>query len=286
MKKQLIIDCNNLCYSSFYTFGDLSHLEKKTGVVFGFIQKVFSLAKKFETNKFIFCWDSKKSYRKLIYPEYKANRRLDLSEQEKIDLNLAFNQFTELRVKTLPAMGFNGTNFLCVGYEADDLIAEIVDKNQDKENIIVSTDQDFYQLLDRASIYNHKTKRMFLQNDFVDKYGITPNLWAKVKAIAGCSSDNVKGIEGVGELKAIKYLQNILPNGKIKDRIESKEGQKIIERNRILVSLPYKGRKKLKVELLKNSLKKEMFINVFVDYNFLSLLKKEAIESWNKVFFE
>lgn len=283
MKKILIIDSNNLAYSSFYTFGSLSYLEKKTGVIFGFIQKIFSLAKKFETNEFIFCWDSRKSYRGLIYSEYKANRRKDLSEQEKIDLNLAFNQFMELRIKTLPAMGFNN-NLMQVGYEADDLIAKIVYGNRSVDNIIVSTDQDMYQLLDKASIYNHKTKKIIKRGNFVNKYLIPPDLWAEVKAVAGCSSDNVVGIVGVGELTVIKYLTDKLPDGKIKSRIESDEGKKIIERNRKLVYLPFQGRKKLEVDFETDNLSKRRFVNVFVNNGFESLLKKEAIENWAKIF--
>lgn len=283
MKKILIIDCNNLAYSSFYTFGNLSYQEKKTGVIFGFIQKVISLAKKFETKNFIFCWDSKKSYRKLIYPEYKANRRKDLTEQEKADLQLAFEQFTELRTKTLLEMGFNN-NLMQTGYEADDLIAKIVIENCNQSFWIVSTDQDMYQLLDKAAMYNHKTKKKILYKDIVSKYSATPSLWAEVKAVAGCDSDNVKGIKGVGEMTAIKYLQDRLLEGKIKDRIESKEGQRIIERNRQLVYLPFQGRKKLNTKLKEDSLKKDKFIEVFMRYGFESLLKKEAVENWAKLF--
>lgn len=283
MKKILIIDCNNLAYSSFYTFGDLSYQEKKTGVIFGVIQKIISLAKKFETNNFIFCWDSKKSYRKLIYPEYKANRRKDLTEQENADLQLAFEQFTELRTKTLPAMGFKN-NLMQVGYEADDLIAKVVSENCNQELWIVSTDQDMYQLLDKASMYNHKTKKKILYKDVVREYSATPSLWAEVKAVAGCSSDNVKGIKRVGEMTAIKYLQDRLSDGKIKNRIQSKEGQEIIEKNRMLVYLPFQGRKKLNVKLKEDSLGKDKFIEVFIRYGFESLLKKDVVEKWTKIF--
>lgn len=281
MKTILIIDCNNLCYSSFYTFGSLSYLEKKTGVIFGFIQKIISLAKKFETSDFLFCWDSKKSYRKLIYLEYKANRRKDLSDQEEADLKLALEQFTELRINTLPAMGFNN-NLMQTGYEADDLIAKVVIENCYQSFWIVSTDQDMYQLLDKAAIYNHKTKQTILYKDMLKKYSATPSLWAEVKAIAGCSSDNVKGIKGVGEMTAIKYLQDRLSDGKIKNRICEEKGQEIIKRNRKLVYLPFQGRKELHIELKKDSLSKDKFIEVFMQYGFESLLKKNVVDNWTK----
>lgn len=283
MEKILIIDSNNLAYSSFYTFGDLNYREKVTGVLFGFIQKILSLAKKFETNNFIFCWDSKKSYRKLIYSEYKANRRKDLTEKEKIDLQLAFKQFTELRTKTLPAMGF-ANNLMQTGYEADDLIAKVVSENCNQELWIVSTDQDMYQLLDKSSMYNHRTKKKILYKDILEKYSVVPSLWAEVKAIAGCVSDGVSGIKGVGEKTAIKYLTDKLSEGKIKERIESEEGQKIVERNKKLVFLPFQGRRKLHVDLKRDSLRKDEFIRVFMQYGFSSLLTRDSVKNWSSVF--
>lgn len=286
MKRQVIIDCNNLCYSNFYSFGDLSYEEKKTGVIFGFVKNIISLAKTFDTDEFIFCWDSRKSYRKLFYPEYKANRRKNLPEQEVINLKLALEQFTELRTVVLPMMGF-GSIFFCVGYEADDIIATVANMNeeQDKSSIVVvSTDQDMYQLLNKVVIYNQITKKKITYETFVEKYKTVPSLWSEVKAISGCSSDNVIGITGVGETKAIKYLNGMLLKGKIKDRIESDEGQEIIARNRKLVCLPFKGMKNLTFVLKADCLKKSNFIDVFMKYGFESLLKKNAVENWSKIF--
>ena len=57
----------------------------------------------------------------------------------------------------------------------------------------------------------------------MEKYRIKPFEWHKVKAIAGCSSDNVKGVAGVGEITAIKYLK-----GELKK--ESKAHQNIINK--------------------------------------------------------
>ena len=41
-----------------------------------------------------------------MYPEYKANRRIDLTDIEKRDLTLAFRQFDDLKKKVLPRLGF------------------------------------------------------------------------------------------------------------------------------------------------------------------------------------
>ena len=278
MNRTLVIDCNNLCYSALFTFGELSHEEKKTGVIFGFLQRILFLANKFETNKFIFCWDSKKNYRKLIYPEYKANRRKDLTEQEEIDYALAFKQFDVLREKVLPGLGFSNV-FQQNGYEADDLIAEVVKRGGGSFGV-VSTDKDLYQLLDRCSIYNQRTKKVITHKDFQELYGIPCTLWADVKALMGDSGDNISGIVGVGEKKAIQFITNILPKGKIFDLILSLESQDTFLRNLKLIELPYHGIKKIKMIMGEDEFDKFKFIDVFMDYGFESFLRKDTLNKW------
>jgi len=278
LNKTLVIDCNNLCYSAFFTFGELSHEEKKTGVIFGFLQRILFLANKFETNKFIFCWDSKKNYRKLIYPEYKANRRKALTEQEEIDYALAFKQFDVLREKVLPGLGF-GNVFQQNGYEADDLIAEIVKRGGGSFGV-VSTDKDLYQLLDRCSIYNQRTKKVITHKDFQALYGISCTLWAEVKALMGDAGDNIFGVVGVGEKKALQFATNTLPNGKILDRILSPESQNIFYRNLKLIELPYRGIKKIKMLMGEDGFNRNKFIDIFVDFGFQSFLKKDLLDKW------
>jgi 5'-3' exonuclease len=70
-------------------------------------------------------------------------------------------------------------------------------------------------------------------------FGIKHDRWADVKAICGCTTDNVPGIEKVGEKLAIQYLNGEMPNGVRKARIESERGQEIIKFTDRLVRLPF-----------------------------------------------
>jgi len=282
VKKTLILDCNNLCYSAFHTFGELSFEEKKVGVIFGFLQRILFLANKFETTKFIFCWDSKKNYRKILYPEYKANRRRDLTPQEEIDYALAFKQFDALRKEVLPKLGF--ANILQQnGYEADDLLAEIVLKTEG-DFIIVSTDKDLYQLLNRCDIYNQKTKKIITAIDFKNTYDIDCSYWVQAKSLMGDAGDNIPGISGVGVAKAIQHIKDKLPDGVIRNRILSKESEEIVIRNTKLIKLPLKRRKKIKINLQEDTFNRDKFIDVFVDFGFESFLRKKALEKWVDIF--
>ena len=275
----LIIDCNNICYKSFFTTGGLKYEEEDIGIIFGFMSELLFLAKKFEARDFIFCWDSKKSYRKLIYPEYKVNRK-DKSPEELKSLSIAYRQFDLLRKEILPYLGFNN-NFIQAGYEADDLMAYISKQlsDKDKYNIIVSSDNDMLQCMNKfTTIWNGKNRAT--PDSFIEESKTSHYNWIDVKARAGCSSDNVKGIEGVGELTATKYMRGMIGKGKIFDRIESKEGREIIKRNRKLIELPYKGLKLINIELKKDKLNEEKFYTLFMKYGFRSFLEKERFKEW------
>jgi DNA polymerase I len=243
----IIIDSNNLCHIAFHSVG-MSHLsndEQETGIIFGFLNILFYTLKTVKIDKpnLFFCWDSKRSLRKRIYPEYKNNRRKDdKTEEEKELYQIAYDQFDELKEKVLPKMGFMN-NYQVSGLEADDLIAIIARKKKlkGKYKVIVSTDQDLFQLLsNRTTIYNPRTKIGMNDYNFTNIYGlIDPLSWIRVKAIAGCASDNIKGIEKVGEKTAIKYINEDL-NKKSKAYKSIRKGKDIIELNKKLVSLPFK----------------------------------------------
>jgi len=280
---KIVLDCNNICYKNFYTLGGLKYEEEDTGIIFGFLSELLFLAKKFESRNFIFCWDSRKSYRKLIYPEYKANRT-EKSEEEIKSLSVAYKQFNLIRKEILPYLGFNN-NFIQSGYEADDLMAYISKQlsNEERYNIIVSSDNDMLQCMNKyTTIWTGKNR--ITPDSFIEEWKTSHYNWAYIKSIAGCSSDNVKGIEGVGELTAAKYERRMLGKGKIFDRIESKEGQEIIKRNRKLIELPYRGLKLIEMKLKKDELIEEKFVNVFKKYGFNSFLEKNRFDEWIRVF--
>ena len=114
-------------------------------------------------------------------------------------------------------------------------------------------------------------------------FGLGPWYWGEVKAIAGCDGDNVKGIKGVGETFALKYLKGELSGKKFED-IEKSKG--VIERNRKLVHLPFRWKDKIpdcKIDG-EEVFKKKNFIDVFTEYDFVSFLRKEKFSKWLEIF--
>jgi hypothetical protein len=160
------------------------------------------------TKQIAFCFDHGKPKRARLYPAYKANRKPE-SIEDKEHRSERNRQINLLRNEYLPAIGFKNV-FWQEGYEADDLIASIVRSNARLTDIaILSSDKDLYQLLSPRVFMWNRGKKTTLQS-FYQEWGIKPDRWAEVKAMAGCTSDNIEGIDGVGEKTAIKFLNLVL----------------------------------------------------------------------------
>jgi DNA polymerase I len=244
--KWLILDCNFLCHRAKHATGGLSSGNTPTGVIYGFLKTVTALQESFNTDKVVFCWDSRFSKRKELYPDYKNKRSKKYKEwtDEEAEFEREFRkQMKDLRKYHLKKIGYR--NIFCQkGLEGDDVMASVCkDLPSSSEAIIITSDKDLLQCIKYNVSMNSLSKdgTMALQ-DFKIKYGITPREWGMLKAIAGCSTDEVAGVKGVGEITAIKYLKGELgEHTKAYKNIISPEGVEIYKRNRKLVILPFKG---------------------------------------------
>jgi DNA polymerase-1 len=218
-------------------------------VIYGFLKFVKYFHYKTCDDNYVFCFDSKTSKRKTIYPEYKGNRKKDKSEEERKARHEFIEQIKNLRRQYLKSMGFKNV-FVQKGYEADDIIASICKhKSRGDKFMIVSADEDLYQLLDRdTEIYLPQQNTFVTIHSFERKYHIQPRDWPEVKAIAGCSSDNIKGVNGVGETRAIEIVRDTM-NKKTQSyrNYEISVDNGVIKRNLKLVKLPLKGTRKFQL---------------------------------------
>lgn len=249
----LILDCNYLCHRAKHVFGELNHADSATGVVYGFLRDILTLSERFDTSRFVFCWDKGESRRKDMFPQYKARRRRhEKLTKDEIAFEKAFRrQIYLLRTRYLPTIGFRNI-FHQDGYESDDIIASICHSLVPdlEQAVIVSADQDLFQLIQHNVIwYNPRSREIVSLQRFKKKFGIRPKQWAKVKAIAGCSSDNVPGVEGVGEITALRYIKKNLQYTHAKYKAIKANWRSVVLRNKPLVLLPFKGTKVFKLSL-------------------------------------
>ena len=253
MKTWLLLDCHFLAYRAFYSTGDLSYEGVKTGVTYGFLRDVQELMHRFDTNDVVFCFDVGYNKRKNILPTYKEGRHREREEESTREEKEARKQFLKevrmLRKQYLHQIGYR--NILWQkGHESDDIIASLCETISNEDQIIiVSADKDFRQLVrHNVMLYNPVShKRTTLQSFRKDTGLKHPKEWAKVLAIAGCHTDNVKGVKGVGEITAIKYLTGqVWVNSPKWNLIHN--NLDLIDKNTTVVKLPLKGTKTFELQ--------------------------------------
>jgi DNA polymerase-1 len=259
-----LIDANNLGFRVYHTIDKDNKTEEiELDFLFAFLNSVQLIANMFKCSNIVFAWDHKKSFRKRKNPEYKNRKRQELV----IDL---YKQFNILKKEILPGIGFKNI-FQQAGIEADDIIAQICDQESKTNKIIISNDRDMRQCLDYFT-WIHTGKKLITKDEFTKEiFRLNPKYYyPKIKALAGCTSDNVAGVVGVGELTAAKYFSDKRKLSKKKiDLIEN--GMWIMHRNLPFVQLPYSKTKSFK--LTYNDFSKDRMVGVFEKYEFEYFLK-------------
>lgn len=199
----LIIDSHNQFIRSAVVNPTTSPNGQPIGGVVGFIKSLQKQIRLYNPDRIILCWDgfggSKK--RKLINSNYKEGRApikinwyTQMSEDE-IYKNRSWQMGMLMdALNDLPI-----TQLMFDGVEADDIISYICMVHPDEDKVIVSSDKDFYQLVnEKTTVYRPITEENVDISYIVDKFSIHPNNFVLARAICGDSSDNLKGAEGVG----------------------------------------------------------------------------------------
>jgi len=228
--KLLLIDANNLCHRVHWTHKDLTYKGTPVSVLYGFFRSLISFKKRFPDCFTVVVWDggskrrkeeSKKAVEQKIIPShYKANRKKEEISEE---LQCIFDQVDILKKVLLKVRVFQVS---IEGYEADDIIHTYARQNSKAggESVIITSDHDFYQLLDENTcIYDAMKQETWTQELFESIYGFAPALWVDVGAIAGDNSDNIHGVEGWGEKTASKYVKEFGEAEAVIEGIRSKK---------------------------------------------------------------
>lgn len=311
MNKLLVIDSNAVGYEAFHALGNLSVDDVRTGVIFGFLNRMLQYANKFKTTHFAFCFDSRRSLRReQKYSGYKIKRiekRKKEPKRQKLERAEAYRQFDLLRETILPHMGFPNI-FIKDGYESDDLIYKICrdrfeesayalpsENSRRIRTVIVSSDHDLFQILEYAAMWHLKRKTIITKDDFVKEFDIRPDQWALAKAIGGCGSDSVPGIDGFADPgkakkgtgknnRAIKHIRGVL-TGQYEDCLSNLRVRRTICRNLKLVRLPYRGLdEKFRYDIsYLPGYDKHAFLEIFQQYKFRSFMGKE-FKRWERIF--
>ena len=207
-----IIDVSNLAYARWHTIPPQFWRDDPGTLFKALHQSCNKLQDDLCVDTLIFCFDGGYDFRKKIDPAYKQPRkeaRLQAPEDEKELRQILFDQIAAFREIHLPTIGAKNI-FWAKGFEADDLIAScVLNLPKARKVYIVSNDEDLYQMIEgsRVVVYRPTSKTIVNEEDFRRKHSeMPPCLYASAKAWAGCSSDNVVGLTGIGMAKAAKFL--------------------------------------------------------------------------------
>lgn len=215
MNTWLVLDVNYLCHRAHHALGDLSHGGQPTEVIYGCLRDIGVLQKDFQATRLIFCFDFGKGIRERMSPAYKHTRRekyANAPPTEKHEREQFVKQVQLLRAKVLAACGYANI-FYADGYESDDVMASVCLHTvpPDEDAIIVTADKDLWQCIGpRRTVYNPATHKVLNLTAFERDWGLSPSKWPMVKAIAGCGTDDVEGVDGVGEKTAAQFLRGEL----------------------------------------------------------------------------
>lgn len=142
---------------------------------------------------------SSKTFRKELYPLYKANRSAPPEE--------LVPQFGLIRQAT---RAFNLPCIETEGFEADDLIATYARQAEaiGADVTIISSDKDLMQLVTpMVHMYDSMKDKQIGIPDVIEKWGVPPEKMIDLQSLTGDSTDNVPGVPGIGPKTAAQLLE-------------------------------------------------------------------------------
>ena len=203
----MVIDGHSLAFRAFYALPVDSFVSpdgQHTNAIHGFISMFLGLLKKENPTHVAVAFDiSRYSFRTRIYPEYKATRGETPSE---------FIGQVPLLQEALAAMGV--VTLTKEDYEADDILATLAHQAGEKgfDVLVVSGDRDTFQLVnDRVTVLYPSARgvaelKRYTPSAVEERYGVPPHKYPDVAALVGETSDNLVGVDKVGEKTAVKWI--------------------------------------------------------------------------------
>jgi len=229
MKKNdllVLIDGNSLLNRAYYALPPLkTKAGEYTNAVYGFCAMMIKALADLNPSKIIVAFDlAAPTFRKELYPEYKAQRK-KMPDELAAQIPILKNLLREMNIAIAEREGF----------EADDVLGTLA-KCAGMKNVIVTGDRDAFQLIDdNTSVWLTRKGvsevTAYDEAALLDDYGLTPPQIIEMKGLMGDASDNIPGVSGVGEKTALDLIQKYgsvngvyahideITQGKLKERL-------------------------------------------------------------------
>jgi 5'-3' exonuclease len=242
-----------------------------------------SFSKKFSAKfgKMIICIDSKKMWRREVFPFYKINRKKE-REKSNLDWSLIFTALNNIRKEIeeyLPYLVIE-----VEGAEADDIVAILARTYSNENNLIISSDKDFMQLqkYKNVSQYSPLLKKFIAISN--------PHEFLKTHILSGDKTDGIPNFLSRDNVFALGERQKKLTSKKIEECLyndysvfcKDAEMERAYIRNRQLIDFDYIPENLAQTILdnfkqLKPKGNKQKMLNYFISKN-LKLLTESIDE--------
>ena len=294
MKRMILVDGNSLMYRAYFGMVNTKSMTNSKGIytnaTYAFARMINSLCST-EYDAILVAFDAgKKTFRHTIMDDYKAGRAPMPDEMRmQISYIKTFLDLKRIKRYEMPL------------YEADDIIGTMANMatREGYHVDVYSSDKDLLQLVN-DNVTVHMTKKGITEledytpSTFYAKYEIPVSSFVDLKALMGDKSDNIPGVPGIGEVKAIKYLK-LYPH--IEDILANLEKIKGSDHDKFLnngdLALLCKKMATIKIDspleiTLNDTLKKEEdteeLIKFYEELEFRSFLKEVKIPTKNTAY--
>jgi len=224
-KKIFLIDGSAFLYRAFHAIRSLSTSKgHPTNATFGFARILLKLLRDNSPEYAVVLFDVKgPTFRHKMYDQYKANRS-PMPEELVAQIPDVKRMIAALNIPIVEKPGF----------EADDLVGTFSKLAQKKgfEVVMVTGDKDFIQLITKkCTLWDPMKDTIKDVEEIRQDMGIEPEQFIDVLGLAGDSSDNIPGVQGVGPKTAIKLISQFGSIENIYENLDSLEKKKKLYEN-------------------------------------------------------
>ncbi len=204
----LIIDGHSLAFRAFYALPLESFQTsggQHTNAIHGFLSMFLTILQAEKPTHVAVAFDiSRYSFRTAEYPEYKGTRG-ETPPEFIGQVPLLQEALRAMRIETMQIEN----------YEADDILATLATKGEAAglDVLVVSGDRDTLQLVtDKVTVLYPSARgvselKRYTPAAVEERYGIRPDQYPDIAALVGETSDNLPGVDKVGEKTAVKWIQ-------------------------------------------------------------------------------
>ena len=208
-KTLVLLDVHAILHRAYHALPDFtSSRGEPTGGLYGLASMLIKIIKDLQPDYLCACYDlPETTFRKAVYDGYKAGRKptddaLVSQIKRSRDLFVAFS----IPIYEAP------------GFEADDIIGTIAARAKQEPNlrtVIASGDLDTLQLVDDKRVLVYTLKKgiqdtiLYDETAVMERFGFSPKYLPDWKGLRGDPSDNIIGIQGIGEKTATTIIKTI-----------------------------------------------------------------------------